>query len=577
MPAIREMGAIQPCQIPDRKPAGFSAVALPSPGRQALRASTNPRTTSTRIKVVKRLVFILWYVPWQHSKSKLPGLPPFQFSPEYGNWGALQFSKKTLGIFHEISYTGSSMNHRDAVRQLFEDSGFQARLSALGFFVMDLASGRAIPSFLWQSLGYGSEPMIGQTIMDLVHPDDAGHLAVEMEELLSGKMDTLSRTFRLSRSDGSWAWLEVSYTILYRSADGRAEVILGHDQDVDSIKRAEQESRERLDELETIRQVARDLGRSLDLQETVTAILEHTRRAIPYDKATVQLLEDCWLQVMGSYGFIDPSATIKLRFKYPVKGSPSTLALKSKKPVVCNDVLSGFPGFYQVPSEKPILSWLGIPLIANNEVIGLMALDSTLKDFYTPRHQRIAEMVGSHMALAMEKAFLYRNMQEMAKTDSLTGIGNRYSLRIQGSLVFEHAKANHKILTFLMADLDHFKELNDSLGHDAGDVVLSEAAALMSSRLRSQDLFIRYGGEEFLAILSDTESSRGWEIAERIRCALQNHEFAGIARQVTVSIGLHSEVPGPEATLMDFITAADKALYKAKQQGRNRVRSSCND
>ncbi|MFH2115525.1 MAG: diguanylate cyclase [Spirochaetota bacterium] len=467
------------------------------------------------------------------------------------------------------------MNHRAAVRQLFEDHAFQARLSGLGFFVMDLAYGKAIPSALWQTLGYGSEPMIGQSIMDLVHPDDAGHLAAEMEELLSGRVDTLARTFRVKHRDGSWIWLEVSYTILYRSADGRAEVILGHDQDVDAIKRAEQESRERLEELEIIRQVAKDLGRSLDLQETVTAILEHTRRAIPYDKASVQLLEENWLQVIGSYGFIDPMATAKLRFNYPVAGSPSTMALQTLRPVVCNDVISSFPGFYQVPSEKPILSWLGIPLIANNEVIGLMTLDSTVKGFYTPRHQRIAEMVGSHMALAMEKAFLYRNMQNMAKTDSLTGIGNRYSLRIQGNLVFDHAKANQKLLILLMADLDHFKELNDSFGHDAGDVVLSEAAALMSSRLRSNDLFIRYGGEEFLAILSDTDEMRGREIAERIRCSLQEHNFSGIARQVTVSIGMHSGIPNPGDTLMDFITAADKALYKAKQQGRDKVVDSC--
>jgi diguanylate cyclase (GGDEF)-like protein/PAS domain S-box-containing protein len=467
------------------------------------------------------------------------------------------------------------MNDRDSVRPLFEDFGFQARLSALGFFIMDLVSGKTIPSSLWQDLGHGDQPLIGQSIMDLVHPEDAGQLATEMEALLVGKVDSLTRTFRLRRKDSSFIWLEVSYTILYRSADGRAEVILGHDQDVDAIKRAEQESRERLEELETIRQVTKDLSQSLDLKETVGAMLEHTSRAIPYDKATVQILEDGWLQVLGSYGFIDPASTGKLRFKYPVEGSPSTLALQTRKPVVCNDVVCCFPGFHQVPTEKTILSWLGIPLIANNEVIGLMTLDSIHKDFYTPRHQRIAEMVGSHMALAMEKAFLYRNMQDMATTDSLTGIGNRHSLRIQGTMVFEHAKANRKLLTFLMADLDHFKELNDSLGHDAGDVVLSEAAAIMSSRLRSQDLFIRYGGEEFLAILSDADSKRSREIAERVRCALHDHSFAGIARQVTVSIGMHSAIPSREDTLMDFITAADKALYLAKEQGRNRVIASC--
>ncbi|MFH2113295.1 MAG: GAF domain-containing protein, partial [Spirochaetota bacterium] len=183
-------------------------------------------------------------------------------------------------FFPEINYTIPSMNQQDAVRQLLEDSGFQARLSALGFFVMDL-------------------------------------------------------------------------------------------------------------------------GNSLDLQETVTTILEHTKRAIPYDKATVQLLEAIWLQVIGTYGFSDPSSTIKLRFNYPVPNNPSTLALQSRKPVTCDDVLADFQEFCKAPGEKPILSWLGIPLIANNEVLGLMALDSVVKGFYTPRHRRMAEMVGSHMALSI--------------------------------------------------------------------------------------------------------------------------------------------------------------------------------
>ena len=322
------------------------------------------------------------------------------------------------------------------------------------------------------------------------------------------------------------------------------------------------------------RQVTRDLGNSLDLQETVSLILEHTKRAIHYDKATVQLLEGNWLQIVGGYGFNDPSATDKLRFKFPVANSPSTLALQSRKPVVCNDVLGCFPEFRQIPGEKLTLSWLGIPLIANNEVLGLMAMDSVVKDFYTPRHQRIAEMVGSHMALAMEKAFLYRNMQNMARTDSLTGIGNRHSLRVQGHTIFNLVKEHQKTLTVLMADLDHFKLLNDSLGHSAGDAVLMETAAIIASRLRSQDLFIRYGGEEFLALLADTDANQGREIAERILTAVREHSFMNHGQKITISIGVHSAVPGRNDTLSGFIAIADKALYQAKRLGRDRVMPS---
>ena len=167
-----------------------------------------------------------------------------------------------MGILSKISYTIHNMKQCDTVRQLIDDSGFQTSLSTLGFFVMNLGTGKTLPSSLWLALGYNNEPMIGQNILKFVHPEDAGPLAADMEDLLAGHRDELTRTFRVQRQDASWIWLEVSYSVLCRLPDGRAEVVLGHDQDVDAIKRAEQESRDRLEELETIRQVTRDLCNS---------------------------------------------------------------------------------------------------------------------------------------------------------------------------------------------------------------------------------------------------------------------------------------------------------------------------
>lgn len=467
------------------------------------------------------------------------------------------------------------MTENESAFWLFEDTPIRSALSALGFFAVDLATGRSFSSSVMATWGYTPEATKEMKFIDLVADDNEPEIFSGMADLWSGKLDSFSGTFKIRRADGEQVWAKVDYQVLSRQPDGTPHLMIGHDQDVDAIKQAELESKQRLVEIETIRRVSNDLSTSLDLDETVSSILEHTKRVIPYDKASVQLLQGDWLKVIGCYGFADREGTLKLRFKYPVPGSLSTLALQSRKPIVCADVQNDFPDFYQAPDAKPIRSWMGIPLIANNEVLGLMALDSVSRDFYTPRHQDMAEMMANHVAMAIEQACLYKNMQDMAKTDSLTGIGNRHSLRIHGPLMFDAAKRDRKTLTLLMADLDHFKNLNDTYGHDAGDVVLAATSVAMASKLRPEDLFIRYGGEEFLVILADADAKTGIEVAERIRCAVHEHSFPGIPGGITVSVGVHSAVPDLHDTLSGFIKEVDKALYQAKEQGRDRVTQSC--
>ncbi len=469
------------------------------------------------------------------------------------------------------------MTESDSAFALFEDTPTRAALSALGFFAVDFVHGLSFSSSVMAAWGYTAAATQKMRFIDLIADDNDPAVFAGMADLWKGKRDSFTGTFRIRRADGTTVWAKVDYQVLSRQPDGSPRVMIGHDQDVDAIKKAELESRQRLVEIETIRRVSNDLSTSLDLDETVNSILEHTKRVIPYDKASVQLLEGDWLQVIGCYGFADRDATLKLRFKYPIPRSMSTLALQSRKPVVCADVENDFPDFYQAPDAKPIRSWMGIPLIANNEVLGLMALDSISKDFYTLRHQEMAEMMANHVAMAIEQACLYKNMQDMAKTDSLTGIGNRHSLRIHGPLMFEAARRNRKPLTILMADLDHFKNLNDTYGHDAGDLVLAETSVTMAARLRPEDLFIRYGGEEFLIILADADGITGLEVAERIRCSVYEHTFPGISPGITVSVGVHSAVPDQHDTLSGFIKEVDKALYQAKEQGRDRVIKSCLD
>ncbi|MBU0935789.1 MAG: diguanylate cyclase [Spirochaetes bacterium] len=447
----------------------------------------------------------------------------------------------------------------------------------MGVFAVDFANDRAFSSELWKSLGFNESDLRADKFIHLLHPDEASYISGKLEAVEQGRSDNFSETLRIRDRENGWRWVNIRFMVMQRDKLRKPLYLIGHTQDVSRIKLAEMDSLERLNEIETIRQVSSDLSTSLDLQETVNLILKHSHRVIPYDKASVQLLQGNWLQVIGCQGFFDREATLRLKFKYPVKRSPSTLALQSRKPVICNKLSVDFPDFMQVPGEEPVLSWMGIPLIANNEVIGLLALDSTSPDFYCSRHLQMAEMFASHVAMAIEKASLYEDMQNMAITDSLTGARNRHSLRIHGNFAFEKARRNGRYITMLMIDLDHFKEVNDRFGHDTGDDILTETARLIATCLRPNDLFIRYGGEEFLIILYDTMPIAGYEIAERIRMAICNKRFSVLKDGISTSIGVFGGVPQISDSFSSYISHADAALYQAKEKGRNRVINSCID
>ena len=160
-----------------------------------------------------------------------------------------------------------------------------------------------------------------------------------------------------------------------------------------------------------------------------------------------------------------------------------------------------------------------------------------------------------------------------ATTDSLTGVPNRQWLLEQGVTFLKAFKENKRLLSAVMIDVDHFKAVNDEYGHQAGDRVLCDVAAVLQSNKRELDLLGRYGGEEFLMFLPHTQRDEAHMVCERIRSAIQEHtsEFEGKQIKVTISVGVASETFDALTTLDDLIRRADDALYQAKRQGRNLV------
>lgn len=179
----------------------------------------------------------------------------------------------------------------------------------------------------------------------------------------------------------------------------------------------------------------------------------------------------------------------------------------------------------------------------------------------------------NHLSLALRNALLYREMRIKADRDALTRLPNRqyFDERLLQEMK-RHQRYGHT-LSLLMMDLDHFKKINDTYGHQAGDMVLEDVGRILMSSLRNSDTPARYGGEEFVALLSNTTEEQAWILAERIRESIASQRFHCKGRffRITVSIGVASLQPGVFSSSADLLGEADAALYRAKNRGRNAI------
>ncbi|MDH5738230.1 MAG: GGDEF domain-containing protein [Gammaproteobacteria bacterium] len=173
-----------------------------------------------------------------------------------------------------------------------------------------------------------------------------------------------------------------------------------------------------------------------------------------------------------------------------------------------------------------------------------------------------------------EDTHFQNQLREMAVTDGLTRTFNKRYFMEVAEREFNYARRNAGLISLILFDVDYFKKLNDTYGHEAGDYVLSEMAAVIEGQGRTYDVFARYGGEEFVMLLRGLDMAQSVKLADRIRTLVQNKifKFGGKEIQITVSLGV-AIYQGDSAydSIGQFIQAADERLYKAKHAGRNQV------
>lgn len=324
---------------------------------------------------------------------------------------------------------------------------------------------------------------------------------------------------------------------------------------------AVEEAQQRAMTSENLRKASVAISETLEHDQAIARILEQLKLVIPYDSASVQLIENNELKVVGGSGFKMLKEVLEMRF--PIPGdNPNTVVIETGKPYILGDAPSKYHEFRELQNQH-IHSWLGVPLITrNNKTLGLLAIDSSKPHNFTEEDANLALIFASQVAVVLENTRIFKEKQEQAIVDPLTAIYNRRGLIEIGKIEFEKSIYANKKFSAIMADVDQFKSINDTYGHDVGDKVLREFASRCKQCVREMDLVGRYGGEEIVILLPNTDLDLGITIAERLRIFIANTPFK-ISEDLLLDV---------TASLDVLINRADQAMYIAKHKGRNQVK-----
>jgi len=312
-----------------------------------------------------------------------------------------------------------------------------------------------------------------------------------------------------------------------------------------------------------------ELQFSKPLTSLLKAILRGLRSGTGISKAVIFVVEDSTGSLRGSaaLGLNEAKAStleIPLSPEDGVDLLKPTLAGESGTPV--HRRLSAL-----VQEELGLKNAGLMPLEIRDHLVGLLAYETTS----APLQKEILFIFSRQAALTIENARLFTKVEEMALKDTLTGLYNRrYFLQIL-DYELNRAKRYHQPLSLVFIDLDHFKDINDNFGHSVGDQLLKQAAQKLHSMFRTTDLVARYAGDEFVAILPATPAEGASILANRLQEAFSRFQMMvrGKTLQISVSIGVDTYWNEEGVGTATFIDRADRAMYEAKLQGRNRVKS----
>ncbi len=447
--------------------------------------------------------------------------------------------------------------------------------------------------------GYAPEELLRKPFVDLLHPAyrpvflQRGGLSQWMAdiparyELKIIKKDGEERWVDITTGQIEYeqqpAWVITAFDITERDRAEQALRLARDRLEAEVAERTNQLKR-RADELAALNQATSALLTTLDLETLLGQILDAAQSAI-------QPAEHSWLHLAANR-----AARLQRFYQSAFEdGRILRLELHSQDADLLRPLLEGKPlRLDQAPRDRRIWAFLPgfsahsiktaprrkaraqsaiiAPLMLDGEVFGSLSLTAARPGAFTDADLHLLASFAATASAAVQNAVLHAELQNLATTDPLTGLLNRRAIFELGQREVDRYHRLGHPLSVLMFDIDYFKSINDTYGHAVGDQVLGQVVARCFANIRNVDILGRYGGDEFIILLTEADAGLARSIAERVRRAIQEKPVQTDAGLVTVSVSMG--LTGPTAAtreLSDFVKAADQALYRAKQAGRNRV------
>lgn len=329
---------------------------------------------------------------------------------------------------------------------------------------------------------------------------------------------------------------------------------------VEQIKQANRE-------VFTLYSLARDFSSSLDVQNTVTRLTSRIAEFVPYDTCIVYLMDAN--DTTATAVFVEGKNKEQLTGNRVTIGAGATgYALQKRRAVENVNPVLDF-AFSQLEVTGEYISMISLPLVVKDKLVGAVSLYSCTMTNYQDEHVRLLETISRIGADGLYTALKHAEAESNALTDPMTGLPNSRSLMSQFDKERTRAERSGESFQMLVMDLDGFKSVNDSFGHKVGDAMLKAIGSVIHNELREYDFLARYGGDEFVALIPDTNSTEVRRLCQRIKKAVNNFSL-----QITdtsgarVGVSLGAAGFGTDGLTFDeMIEAADKKMYKAKRLG----------
>jgi diguanylate cyclase (GGDEF)-like protein len=324
-----------------------------------------------------------------------------------------------------------------------------------------------------------------------------------------------------------------------------------------------QAERRQRDLAEAMRDANTAMAASLDPGEVLRTLLDTSARLVPCDRA--------WLVLLRGESVVAIESGSGTQTVLDASTEPLGDRLEAAAGPIVADAAT--VPLQVAPLAPTAASWLVLPLNGEGGPFGAVVLASGVPRAYGPAEVEVAAALAVQGVTAYEKARLFAKVQELAVVDDLTGLPNRRHFFEVANRDVGAAQRHARPVAAMMADIDHFKRINDTYGHPTGDDVIRVVAGRLAAGIRQPDLIGRYGGEEFTLLLSDAAEAA--KIAERLRAVVASEpiETRSGPLEVTISVGLAFSVSG-DAEVSSILARADAALYEAKKAGRNVVRAT---